>query len=72
MKNEATKFETMLVLCHYLADYYSGQWSTGYRYLCLTMRYFRKFGINNPLDIQLNKNQKNLYFYLVEKYNDKI
>lgn len=70
--NKLSKIEKMLVFCHFLADYHSGQWSRGYRYLSLTMKYFRSMGITHPLDISLESRHKKMYAHLVEKYQNEV
>ena len=71
MKN-LTKFEKLVVLSHFLSDYHSGQFSKGYRYLCLSLRSLRNMGIDYPLDIPLKPKHRKLYFHLVEKYQNEV
>jgi len=66
------KIDTLKALCHFLNDYHGGQWSKGYRYLCITLRRLMDNGVYYPLDRKLTKKQKVLYNYLVEKYQDNV
>jgi len=50
---------------HLAADWYSGQWSRGYRLLCCVQRYARKHNID--LDRQTRASRK-LYRQLERRY----
>ena len=67
-----TKYEKLLALSHFLNNYHSGQWSKGYRYLCLSLKALRKMGIDHPIDIRLNDKQYDLYNYLIDKYQNEV
>jgi hypothetical protein len=67
------KPEIMLVLSHFCSNYHSGQFSRGYSYSCIAMRYLRnELDITHPLDIKLTGKRKKLYNYLVKNYADKM
>lgn len=66
------KYDMLLTLSHFLSDYHSGQFSKGYRYLCLSLRSLRNMGIDYPLDIALKPKHRKLYFHLVDKYQNEV
>jgi hypothetical protein len=68
-----TKYDTLMALAHFCNYYHSGQWSKGYRYLCLTRNALQRYyDITYPIDIDLNSAQKRIFNYLVKHYKNKI
>jgi hypothetical protein len=59
----------LIALYFVCADYHSGQWSKGYRLLCLAHLYCEKwYGFTPSLDDRLTENQKRLAVEIVRKY----
>jgi hypothetical protein len=64
---DTIKLATIYQFC---ADYHSGQWSRGYRLLCIIGKKLRKRGIARPID-QV-RCDANLYNRLYLNYADKL
>jgi len=69
---ESDRLILIHALCHFCNDYYSGQFSRGYRLLCRCLTWLKKQGIERPIDLKLGKTGKAIYKQLVSKYQDTI
>jgi hypothetical protein len=69
---QSNKISIYIVLSHFLANYHSGQWSRGYRYLSISLKRLNRIGITHPLDYNLTSTQKRLYNHLVKCYSQDV
>ena len=62
-------FNYLIALANVCNDYHSGQWSKGYRLLCVTQYYLEKwYGVTHVLDRQMSNTQWCMYNILRKKY----
>lgn len=59
-------------ICHFAADYHSGQASRGYKLLCRAIRRANRQGCMRPLDVPMSETAYEIYAELEEKYTNKI
>lgn len=65
---QATLTQTLLALVHVTHDWHSGQWSRGYRLLCLSQRALARRSYNRPLDLTLGSRTREVYRHLAAYY----
>lgn len=57
----------------FMADYHGGQWSRGYRILCLAGRRLnRVYGTRDPMDLPLGVKGTAIYAALESRYANKV